>query len=187
MCDHRGILMMLDEVQTGIGRTGTMFAFEQAGITPDVLTLAKGLGGGVPIGAMLAKENVAVSLNPGTHGSTFGGNPLSCAAALAVLSCIEDEQILANVQQRSVQLSAGLNALVSRFDCIEEVRGQGLLLGLACNIEVAPLIECCRQHGLLVLSAGPKVLRLLPPLNISKQDIDEALTLLEQCLNEVAE
>ncbi|MDQ6952149.1 MAG: aminotransferase class III-fold pyridoxal phosphate-dependent enzyme, partial [Mariprofundaceae bacterium] len=187
LCDQHGVLLILDEVQTGIGRTGTMFAFEQANIHPDILTLAKGLGGGVPIGAMLAKEGIATSFSAGTHGSTFGGNPLSCVAASTVLSVIEEENILENVLARGQQLREGLQRLKQRFDCIEGVRGQGLLLGLACHIEVASLIECCRQHGLLVLSAGPKVLRLLPPLNICKEDISEALFLLEQCLNEVKE
>jgi len=187
LCDQHGILLILDEVQTGVGRTGTMFAFEQANIQPDILTLAKGLGGGVPIGAMLAKENIAMSLSAGTHGSTFGGNPLSCVAASVVLSVIKEENILANVLTRGEQLREGLQGLKQRFDCIEEVRGQGLLLGLACSKAVAPLIECCRQHGLLVLPAGPNVLRLLPPLNICKADISEALLLLEKSLNEVKE
>jgi len=187
LCNQHGVLLILDEVQTGIGRTGSMFAFEQANIQPDILTLAKGLGGGVPIGAMLAKEDIATSFSAGTHGTTFGGNPLSCVAASTVLSVIEQENILANVLARGQQLREGLQGLKQCFDCIEGVRGQGLLLGLACNIEVASLIECCRQHGLLVLPAGPKVLRLLPPLNISKEDISEALLLLEQCLNEVKE
>jgi len=187
LCDEYGILLILDEVQTGVGRTGSMFAFEQADIQPDILTLAKGLGGGVPIGAMLAREDVAKSLSAGTHGSTFGGNPLSCVAALTVLSVIEQENILANVQERGQQLQEGLQLLKQGFDCIDEVRGQGLLLGLACHKAVAPLIECCRQHGLLVLPAGSNVLRLLPPLNICSEDIKEALLVLEQCLNEVTE
>jgi len=187
LCDQHGILLILDEVQTGVGRTGTMFAFEQADIQPDILTLAKGLGGGVPIGAMLAKENVASAFSAGTHGSTFGGNPLSCVAASVVLAVIEQENILANVWMRGKQLREGLEALKQRFDCIDEVRGQGLLLGLACHQAVAPWIESCCHHGLLVLPAGPNVLRLLPPLNISKEDISEALLLLEQSLNEVKE
>ncbi|MDQ6994513.1 MAG: acetylornithine transaminase [Mariprofundaceae bacterium] len=185
LCDQHGILLILDEVQTGMGRTGSMFAFEQANIQPDILSLAKGLGGGVPIGAMLTKETVASALSPGTHGSTFGGNPLSCAAALTVLTVIEEDHLLENVCERGQQLRQGLEHLKPRFDCIDEVRGQGLLLGLACNKPVAPLIECCRQHGLLVLAAGPNVVRFLPPLNINTSDINEALLLLEKSLNEV--
>jgi len=178
LCDEHGILLMLDEVQTGIGRCGTMFAFEQAGIRPDILTLAKGLGGGVPIGAMLAAEQVAASFSPGTHGSTFGGNPLSCTAALTVLQVIEEESLLDHVQQRSQQLMQGLEALQSRFAVISEVRGKGLLIGAALDIEAAPLIADARTHGLLVLSAGPNVLRLLPPLNITAAEVDEALKIL---------
>jgi len=186
-CQRHGALLMLDEVQTGIGRTGSMFAFEQAGIVPDVLTLAKGLGGGVPIGAMLASEKVAGALSAGTHGSTFGGNPLSCAAALCVLQVIQDDGLLMHVQQRSQQLWQGLQGLAEAFDCIEEVRGQGLLLGLACRMPVAALIDCCREHGLLVLPAGPLVLRMLPALNVTKQEVEEALALLEKSLKEFDE
>jgi len=186
LCDKHGALLILDEVQTGIGRTGTMFAFEQLSVQPDILTLAKGLGGGVPIGAMLACEAVAASFSPGTHGSTFGGNPLSCAAALAVLKTVEQESLLRHVKQRSDQLVQGLNQLVKRFDVLVDVRGMGLLRGVGCDRDVAPLIEACRRHGLLVLGAGPKVLRLLPPLNISEEELEQALMRLEMSLNEVS-
>lgn len=179
LCDDEGILLILDEVQSGMGRTGTMFAFEHAGIEPDILTLAKGLGGGVPIGALLASEEVAASFAPGTHGSTFGGNPLSCAAALAVLETIESDELLLNVADRGEQLLAGLELLAVRFDAIHEVRGRGLLLGLACGCEVADIITACREDGLLVLPAGPRVLRILPPLNVSAAEVDEALEILE--------
>ena len=162
LCDKHGILLMLDEVQTGIGRTGKMFAFEHAGIQPDVLTLAKGLGGGVPIGAMLASDRVAAAFGAGTHGSTFGGNPLSCAAALAVLETIENENLLNNVNEQSSRLKIGLQGMVEKFAMAESVRGSGLLLGLACSIAVAPIIEGCKSKGLLVLPAGPNVVRLLP-------------------------
>ncbi len=179
LCDDEGILLILDEVQSGMGRTGTMFAFEHAGIEPDILTLAKGLGGGVPIGALLASEEAAASFAPGTHGSTFGGNPLSCAAALAVLETIESDELLLNVADRGEQLQAGLELLAVRFDAIHEVRGRGLLLGLACGCEVADIITACREDGLLVLPAGPRVLRILPPLNVSAAEVDEALEILE--------
>jgi len=179
LCDEHGILLILDEIQTGMGRTGTMFAFEQAGIVPDILTLAKGLGGGVPIGAMLASEKVAASFGPGSHGSTFGGNPLSCTAALTVLDVMAEEGLLLNVAARSKQLLGGLHQLAERFAWIEEVRGQGLLVGLACSLEVADAIATCRDAGLLVLQAGPKVIRILPPLNVSAAEIDEALAVLE--------
>lgn len=178
LCDEHGLLLMFDEVQTGIGRCGTMFAFEQAGVKPDILTLAKGLGGGVPIGAMLAAEAVAASFGPGTHGSTFGGNPLSCTAALTVLEVIEEESLLANVKVRGEQLMQGLKAIQARFPVIKEVRGQGLLIGAELSIEAAPLIAQAREAGLLVLSAGPNVLRLLPPLNVTEAEVDEALVTL---------
>jgi len=178
LCDEHGLLLMFDEVQTGIGRCGTMFAFEQAGVKPDILTLAKGLGGGVPIGAMLATDAVAASFGPGTHGSTFGGNPLSCTAALTVLEVIEEESLLANVKARGEQLMQGLKAIQARFPVIKEVRGQGLLIGAELSVEAAPLIAQAREAGLLVLSAGPNVLRLLPPLNVSEAEVDEALVTL---------
>ena len=185
LCDEHGVLLILDEVQTGIGRTGSMFAFEQAEILPDILTLAKGLGGGVPIGAMLAKEQIAESFGAGTHGSTFGGNPLACAAALAVLDTIEKDQLLLHVRECGEQLRAGLALLATRFDCIVDVRGQGLLLGVAFNCDVAPIIASCQKHGLLVLPAGPQVLRLLPPLNVSQDEVEQALHAIEISLNEV--
>jgi len=178
LCDEHGILLMLDEVQTGIGRCGTMFAFEKAGIRPDILTLAKGLGGGVPIGAMLATDAAAASFGPGTHGSTFGGNPLSCTAALTVLEVLEEESLLENVNARGEQLMQGLKALQSRFPLIREVRGQGLLIGAELSVESAPFIADARERGLLVLSAGPNVLRLLPPLNVTEAEVDEALVTL---------
>lgn len=184
LCDKHGILLMLDEVQTGIGRTGTMFACEHASIQPDIITLAKGLGGGIPIGAMLASEKVASSFSPGTHGSTFGGNPLSCTSALTVLKTIESEALLDNVKARSQQIQQGLNDLINRFDCLIALRGQGLLLGLLCTCEVAPIINLCRQHGLLVLPAGTHVLRMLPALNISATEASEALEKLEKSLCE---
>ncbi|MBL4775902.1 MAG: acetylornithine transaminase [Mariprofundus sp.] len=178
LCDEQGLLLILDEVQTGVGRCGSMFAFEQAGIEPDILTLAKGLGGGVPIGAMLASASVAAAFGPGTHGSTFGGNPLSCTAALTVLHEIESGSLLENVQQRGEQLRQGLEALAGRFPIIKQVRGQGLLLGTELHGEAAPLVAAAREKGLLILMAGPNVLRFLPALNISATEIDEALSIL---------
>ena len=185
LCDDEGILLMLDEVQTGIGRTGKMFAFEHAGIVPDVLTLAKGLGGGVPIGALLATERVATAFGAGAHGSTFGGNPLSCAAALAVLGTIEQEGLLANVNEQSARLKAGLQGLVEKFPMAEAVRGNGLLLGLACSSAVAPVIESCKLKGLLVLPAGPNVIRMLPALNIKTGEVEQALEILEAAFDAV--
>jgi predicted acetylornithine/succinylornithine family transaminase len=186
LCDEHGLLLILDEVQTGIGRCGTMFAFEQAGIVPDILTLAKGLGGGVPIGSMLATEAVAASFGPGTHGSTFGGNPLSCTAALTVLEVIESEDMLAHVQARGAQLYQGLLKLKARFPIIQNVRGRGLLVGAALSVDAATVVTAAREQGLMILLAGPCVLRFLPPLNVTESEVNEALALLASALeNEV--
>ncbi|MDX8411909.1 MAG: acetylornithine transaminase [Mariprofundaceae bacterium] len=180
LCDETGVLLMLDEVQTGIGRTGEMFGFEHTGVRPDILTLAKGLGGGMPIGAMLASAAVAASFGPGTHGCTFGGNPMSCTAALTVLEVIEQENLLASVREQGARLKEGLQSLQDRYHQILDVRGRGLLLGMAFDVDVAPVIEQCRDNGLLLLSAGPKVLRFLPPLNVTAREIDEALSILSR-------
>jgi len=182
LCNDTGVLMMLDEVQTGVGRTGEIFGFEHANIRPDVLTLAKGLGGGVPIGAMLANESVAASFSPGTHGCTFGGNPLSCVAALTVLDVIEREALLENVRQQGAHLMLGLKTLQRTHPVIREIRGRGLLIGVELDCETADIIACCRESGLLLLPAGSKVLRFLPPLNVTTAEIDEALTILGDCL-----
>ena len=163
-----------------------MFGFEHTGMRPDVLTLAKGLGGGVPIGAMLARREVAAALGPGTHGSTFGGNPLSCSAALAVLDVIEAEGLLENVRAQGRRLLAGLQALRPRHAGIVDVRGCGLLIGMEMAEDVAPLVAACRERGLLLLSAGPRVLRFLPPLNVTAGEIDEALAIVSECLKECA-
>jgi len=187
LCDEHGLLMILDEVQTGIGRCGTMFAFEQANIVPDILTLAKGLGGGVAIGAMLANGKVAASFGPGTHGSTFGGNPLACTAAMTVLDVIASDHLLANVEQRGEQLRRGLQKLADRYPVIRNVRGQGLLMGIELSIAVAPLVAAAREQGLLILTAGANVLRFLPPLNVSAEEIDEALIILAKVLAKTPE
>jgi len=182
LCNDTGVLMMLDEVQTGVGRTGEIFGFEHANIRPDILTLAKGLGGGVPIGAMLAGESVAASFGPGTHGCTFGGNPLSCVAALTVLDVIEREALLENVRQQGARLMLGLRTLQRTHPMIREIRGRGLLLGMELDGETAGIIARCRESGLLLLPAGSRVLRFLPPLNVTAAEIDEALTILGDCL-----
>jgi len=182
LCDEQGILLIFDEIQTGIGRCGSMFAFEKAGVKPDILTLAKGLGGGVPIGTMLATDKVATSLSAGSHGTTFGGNPMSCAVALTVLDVIAKDDLLANVESRSEQLKAGLQKLVDTYDIFDEVKGDGLLLGLSANINVAPIVNKCIENGLLILMAGPQVLRFLPALNISEPEIEEGLNILNKSI-----
>lgn len=185
LCDQHGLLLILDEVQTGIGRTGTMFAFQQAGIQPDILTLAKALGNGIPVGATLATAKVASAFTPGTHGSTFGGTPLVMAAVQATLQTIEDDGLLQQSVEMGNELALRLQGLVDRYDCLTEVRGLGLLRGVMLDRPVAPLVAKCLDLGLLVLSAGEKTLRLLPPLTVTSQDIHLAMKLLEQALVEV--
>ena len=169
VCDATGALLVLDEVQTGIGRTGSWFAHQAVGVVPDVITLAKGLGGGLPIGAMVAFGDSATLLGPGSHGSTFGGNPVSCAAALAVLDTIESEDLLSRVDE----VSDRLRSIVSASIVVDHVRGSGLLLGAVLSHPVAPELEAAaRAHGLLVNAIGSDVIRMAPPLVLSDNDID---------------
>ncbi|HXQ87261.1 MAG TPA: acetylornithine/succinylornithine family transaminase [Gaiella sp.] len=172
-----GALLCVDEVQAGLGRTGTFFAYEQLGIEPDLVTLAKGLGNGLPIGALLVREGVADAIGPGDHGSTFGGNPVASAAACAVVEAIDDA-LLENVAARGAQLSAGLQKLSG----VREVRGRGLLLAGLLDRDASPVVDECRARGLLVLTAGPDVLRLLPPLVVTEAEVDEALGVLQEVL-----
>jgi predicted acetylornithine/succinylornithine family transaminase len=172
-----GALLCVDEVQAGMGRTGTFFAYEQLGIRPDLVTLAKGLANGLPMGALLAGERAAPGFVPGDHGSTFGGNPVVAAAACAVVEAIDDE-LLANVRERGAQLEAGLSALPA----VRSVRGRGLLIGAELDRPVGPVVDACREQGLLVLSAGPDVLRLTPPLVVAEAQVAKALAILEGVL-----
>jgi acetylornithine aminotransferase len=171
-------LLCLDEVQTGVGRTGSFFAFEQLGVRPDFVTLAKGLANGLPIGALLVADDAAGTFVPGDHGSTFGGNPVSCAAACAVVDTI-DHELLENVRARSAELEAGLAALAG----VASVRGRGLLLGAVVETGSADeVVEAARAQGLLVLTAGERVVRLAPPLTVSEDEVDEALAVLGRIL-----
>ncbi len=180
-CDEWGLLLALDEVQCGMGRTGTLFAYQQSGITPDLLSAAKGIAGGFPMGAILATEAVAKHLGPGTHGTTFGGNPLACAAANAVLDVILAPGFLDQVRARGEQLRAGLEALVQAHPTVlRGVRGIGLMLGLECDVANTALQQACLEHGLLTVAAGQNVLRLVPPLIVTEADCREALDRLGQ-------
>ncbi len=172
-----GALLCVDEIQAGMGRTGTFFAYEQLGIRPDLVTLAKGLANGLPMGALLAGERAAPGFVPGDHGSTFGGNPVVAAAAAAVVEAIDDD-LLANVRGRGAQLAVGLAA----FPAVRSVRGRGLLLGAQLDRQAGPVIDACREQGLLVLSAGPDVLRLTPPLVVSAAEVAQALLTIESVL-----
>ncbi len=182
-CDETGILLILDEIQTGIGRLGSLFAYEQYDIEPDIITLAKGLGSGVPIGAFLAKERASV-FAPGEHGSTYGGNPLVCAAGFATLKYIIDNDIPNKVRQVGQYFMDGLESLKAKFDFISEVRGRGLLLALAFTNDIAEeVVLACLKEGLLVNQVKPNALRFMPPLIITKRDVDKALSILETVFN----
>ena len=181
VCDEFGLLLFLDEVQCGMGRTGKLFAHEWAGIEPDIVATAKGLGGGFPVGACLAKEKAARALTAGSHGSTFGGNPLAMAVANAVLDVMLAEGFFEHVQAMARLLRGGLDKLVKRRpDAFEEVRGAGLLLGLKSRIPNTDMIARLRAAGLLTVGAGDNVVRLLPPLIITAAEIEEALAILDR-------
>jgi acetylornithine/N-succinyldiaminopimelate aminotransferase len=181
VCDEFGLLLFLDEVQCGMGRTGKLFAHEWAGIEPDIVATAKGLGGGFPVGACLAKEKAARALTPGSHGSTFGGNPLAMAVANAVLDVMLAEGFFEHVQVMARLLRGGLDKLVKRRpDAFEEVRGAGLLLGLKSRIPNTDMIARLRAAGLLTVGAGDNVVRLLPPLIIAAAEVEEALAILDR-------
>ena len=178
-CRERDILLIIDEVQTGIGRTGSLFCFQQYGIRPDVVTMAKGLGGGVPIGAVLAAESCSNVLTPGTHATTFGGTPLVCAAANAVLDTVGDGQFLAQVKEKGEYLKSGILSIGSPN--ILGVRGMGLMLGIIVEDgKHAAYANKLIEKGVLALTAGKNAVRLLPPLTISKEEMDEALTIMKE-------
>jgi acetylornithine/N-succinyldiaminopimelate aminotransferase len=181
-CDEKNLLLIIDEVQTGIGRTGKLFCYQHYGITPDIMTLAKALGGGLPIAAMVVKKEIADTLGPGMHASTFGGSPLVCKAALAVLNAIQKEKLLTNTQKMGEYLFSKLNALKDRYAVIKEVRGLGLMAGLELNIEGKAIVEKCMELGLLINCTHDKVLRLMPALNITKKEIDIAIKILDEVL-----
>ncbi len=180
ICDRHGLLLIYDEVQTGVGRTGHFYAYQETGIAPDILATAKGLGNGFPVAAVLATEKAAAGMTPGTHGSTFGGNPLAMAVAQAVVDEILTPGFLADVRRRSRLLREGLDALVLRRpQLFEQVRGEGMLLGLKCRRPVAEVVRAAREACLLVVGAGEDVLRLLPPLTLNKAEIEEGLARLD--------
>ena len=185
LCDDQEMLLIFDEVQTGIGRTGKMFCCQHYGVRPDIMILAKALGNGVPIGAILAKEEIAPLLGPGSHASTFGGNFLACRAALATLETIKEENLLENASKMGDYLFKGLSKLKQDHSFVCEVRGKGLMIGMELNIEGAPLVSKCLDKGLLINCVTEKTLRFLPPLIITKEEIDKALGILEDVFKEV--
>jgi len=183
LCQARDVLLIFDEIQTGMGRTGTLFAYEQLGVQPDVMTLAKGLGGGVPIGACLATDEAAAAFTPSTHASTFGGNPLACAAALAVLRVLLEGRILEQSRRMGDYLAKGLLDCKDRLPIIKDVRGLGLLLGMELTIDGRPVVTDCLARGLLINCTMERVLRFVPPLIITQREIDRLLDTLSQVLS----
>ncbi|MBM3255580.1 MAG: aspartate aminotransferase family protein [Candidatus Omnitrophica bacterium] len=182
LCDEKKMLLIVDEVQTGIGRTAKMFCYENYGIIPDVITLAKALGGGLPIGVMLAKKEIADTLTAGMHASTFGGSPLVCKAALAVLQAIQKEKLLSKTEKSGKYLFSRLNELKNKYPVVKEIRGLGLMAGVELAKEGKSVVEKCMENGLLINCTHDKVLRLMPALNITRKEIDRAMIILEEAL-----
>lgn len=186
LCNEKGLLLILDEVQTGLGRTGKWFGFQHYSIMPDIITLAKTLGGGFPIGACVAVDEVASAFKPGNHASTFGGNPLACAAALAALNTIEQDKLVANAAEMGAYFKEVLNALKEKRTDIKEIRGVGLMVGVELNREDAQAIGAeCLKLGLILNPIGMSIIRFLPPLIITKANIDSAVGILTQALDNV--
>ncbi len=179
------MLLILDEVQVGMGRTGTLFAYEQFGVEPDILTLAKALGGGVAIGAFLAKEQVTAAFKPGDHGSTFGGNPLATAAGLAAVNAILQDGFLEQVKEKGLYLQNQLEKLQTKYSFIKEVRGLGLIWGMELDRPGADVVSKCMEDGLLINCTNSTVLRLLPPLIVTKEEIDVAVAIMDKALSSV--
>jgi len=184
LCRQHDVLFMLDEVQTGMGRCGALFAHQVLGIEPDVMTLAKGLANGFPIGAVLATNDLAASLGPGTHGSTFGGNPLACSAALATLNILEAEDLPRKATVIGERLRKGLEKLGEKHTLVTDVKGLGLLLGMELSEPAAPIVQALMKRGFLVTSVAEKTLRFTPPLNVTEVEVDGVLTALDEILTE---
>ena len=182
LCVENGILLILDEIQCGVGRTGSLFAYEEYDVKPDIMAIAKGIGGGFPLGACLATERAAQGMTAGTHGSTYGGNPLACAVGNAVLGIVNDQEFLDKVKDKSLLLKQKLAYLLDQHpDIFEEIRGKGLMMGLKCKILNTDLVNAGYQKGLITVPGGDNTIRLLPPLNITNKEIDLAVTMLDEC------
>ena len=180
LCEEKDILLILDEIQCGMGRTGSMFAFQQYGVKPDILTVAKALGCGVPVGAFAATEEVAKALVPGDHGTTYGGNPLACAAATKVFELFEKQHVLDNVKEVSAYFEEKLDELVETIDVVVERRGMGLMQGLELSVNPKDVIAKALDNGLILFSAGTNVIRMVPPLVITKSEVDEMIEKLKK-------
>jgi len=180
LCDEKGLLLIFDEVFTGIGRTGAMFCYQHYGVEPDVMALAKALAGGLPVGAMLAKEKVAQSFSPGTHAATFGGNPLVAFVGCEVLKVIQEENLVDHTQEMGNYFMGRLKGLKEKHGFVKEVRGKGLLIGVELEFPGKEIDIRCQERGLLINSLGDKVLRIVPPLNVKKEEIDFSLSVLDE-------
>lgn len=181
-CKELGTLLIIDEIQTGIGRTGKPFAFQHFNLNPDIITVAKGLGSGFPIGAVVGKADLQEAFGPGSHGSTFGGNPIAIAAAIATMEIIFDEQFLAKTTSTGTYLYDQIMKKIAKLDGLVDIRGLGLIIGIEISGNISEVLATLRSNGLIVLPAGEKVIRLLPPLNITKDEVDQAVSLLENTL-----
>lgn len=180
LCDQHNLLLIVDEVQTGMGRTGKLFAYEHEGIEPDLMTLAKSMAGGMAMGAMLATEEVAGALGPGSHGSTFGGNPPVCAAGVAALKVIQEENLLENCQKISAYFMEKLNSLKAKYGFIRDIRGRGLMIAFEIDFEGKEIVELCAEKGFIINCVQDRVLRFLPPLNIGEQEVDLLIDTLDE-------
>ena len=185
LCDVHGILMMCDEVQTGMGRTGKMFGYQHFGIEPDAMSMAKALGNGIPMGAFTVKAKYEGILIPGTHATTFGGTPIACAAGLAVFEIMKNENVLANCQQQSEKILAALNELKTESNSISAVRGLGLMIGIDVNVPTAEILSKALAKGLILLTAGENTIRLLPPLTVNDDEVEQALKIIKETFQEV--
>jgi len=185
LCDEKDLVLIFDEVQTGMGRSGEMFAFKNFGVTPDVVTLAKALGGGLPIGACIAREKFQDVLTPGTHASTFGGSPIVCSAALAVFEAIKKEKLLKNARTMGAYLKKKLEALKAKYDFIKEVRHLALIVGVELKIGGEPIYKECLEKGLLINCTQENILRIMPPINVTKKEIDKAISILDKVLAKI--
>jgi acetylornithine/succinyldiaminopimelate/putrescine aminotransferase len=185
LCDEKGLLLIFDEVQTGLGRTGNLFCYENYGVAPDIMTLAKSLAGGTAMGAMLAREEVAASFVPGTHASTFGGNPLAAAAGVAAVSAIIEENLLDNCREVGAYLMSELRELQKKYTFIKEVRGSGLLIGMELDFEGMDIVNDCMSRGFLINCTVGNVLRFMPPLIVKMEEANLMLKCLKEVLKKV--
>ncbi len=185
LCDKKGILLIFDEVQCGMGRTGSMFAWQQYGVKPDIMAMAKALGCGVPVGAFAAKEEVAKALVPGDHGTTYGGNPFACAAVNEVFRQFEEKNIVGHVKVVGEYLHKALKGLEKKYDIVKEARGIGLMQGLELTIPAGDIILKALDKGLILITAGQNIIRFVPPLVITEANVDEMVAILDNILAEI--